>query len=269
MILDLNLSVENDRFNVFLPFNYQYCLSAVIYNIIKKADASFAEFLHDTGYGQKRFKLFTFSDINITFTSKGDRMLLLSKEASMRICFHLPQATVHFVKGLFLKETFTIGDQNSHVNFRINDVAHYIPTLSDPIDDLITVILEPISPLVVGEKNNDCSKYRYYSPYELNFVEWLVYSWIEKYKVVSLKEKDVLFELKKKIVIEPLFFGRPPCERTITIKSGTIAAQKLRGYTKFRLKVTAPPDMIELALSSGMGLKNSIGMGCMKLIKCL
>lgn len=40
-----------------LPINYQYPLSAAIYSVLKSADADYAAFLHNSGYG-KGFKLF-------------------------------------------------------------------------------------------------------------------------------------------------------------------------------------------------------------------
>ncbi len=58
------LTINAGARNPVLPFNYQYPLSAAIYEIIRTADAAFAEFLHNRGYGEgKSFKLFTFSDI--------------------------------------------------------------------------------------------------------------------------------------------------------------------------------------------------------------
>ncbi len=56
-----------------IPFNYQYPLSSAIYKIIQRADAGFAAFLHDTGYGEgyKSFKLFTFSDVRTPFVRRG------------------------------------------------------------------------------------------------------------------------------------------------------------------------------------------------------
>jgi CRISPR-associated endoribonuclease Cas6 len=72
-----------------LPFNYQYPLSAAIYKIIQSADAEFAAFLHNTGYGEgyKSFKLFTFSDIKTPFIKNGDRMQLQTGEAELIIAF--------------------------------------------------------------------------------------------------------------------------------------------------------------------------------------
>ncbi|MEJ7683839.1 MAG: CRISPR-associated endoribonuclease Cas6 [Segetibacter sp.] len=59
-------------------------------------------------------------------------------------------------------------------------------------------------------------------------------------------------------------FPYPPQSRLVTIKAGTNAETKIRGYTKFRLEVIAPDEMIELALGAGLGLYNAQGMGCVE-----
>ena len=265
MIFNLTLAVDKKNRHPLLPFNYQYALSVVIYNIICKADRSYATFLHDRGYGQKQFKFFTFSDISIPFAIKGDRMLLLAPIALLRICFHQPDAPQHFVNGLFIDRELVIQDGRSRIVFYIQQIENYIPQLHIGEDDLVTAIVEPMSPLVVGNKKpNDI--YRFYSPYELPFIEWLGYSWREKYKVFAGKDATDLDGIMKKMKIEVLFAQTPPAERRTTIKYGLPEAHKLRGYTNFRLKLTAPKEMIELALNSGLGLKNSMGMGCIQLI---
>ncbi|TKK66635.1 hypothetical protein FC093_16495 [Ilyomonas limi] len=67
-----------------LTFNYSYPLSAAIYKIIERADSQFAHFLHNEGYttGNKHFKLFTFSDIQMPFDnykSKSQEIMELNE----------------------------------------------------------------------------------------------------------------------------------------------------------------------------------------------
>ena len=89
-----------------IPVNYQYPLSAVIYRILSSADHSYATFLHDAGYQKKdslkSFKLFTFSDLRTPFQIDGDRFRLLTAQAELEVCFHLPQAAEKFIRGLFM-----------------------------------------------------------------------------------------------------------------------------------------------------------------------
>ncbi|MGI8636923.1 MAG: hypothetical protein ACR2KZ_16135, partial [Segetibacter sp.] len=88
----LKLTLQTLQRPALLPFNYQYPLSSAIYKIIQSADAVFAAFLHDKGYGEgnKNFKLFTFSDIKTPFVKSGDRMLLQTSEAELIVCFYIP-----------------------------------------------------------------------------------------------------------------------------------------------------------------------------------
>jgi len=102
-----------------LPINYQYPLSAVIYKIISKGDASYANFLHELGYG-KGFKLFTFSQLQVPFVIEGDRMQLKNTDANLQIAFHLPQAMESFVKGLFQSERIDITDKNRKQVLRLH-----------------------------------------------------------------------------------------------------------------------------------------------------
>lgn len=249
-----------------MPFNYQYPLSSAIHSIMRKSDAKFASFFHDVGYGPERYKLFTFSDISIPFTSKGDRMLLLGQSGILRICFHIPEAAENFIKGIFLNERISIGDKTSQVIFRVQEIENCLITLPPSAEDIITVVVQPISPLVVsGRRPEKSAPCEYYSPYQLPFIDRLIFSWIQKYKAISGETDTTIQILRDQIQAEILFFGNPPVERRITIKDGRDDAQKIRGYTRFGLKLTAPKKMINLALNSGLGIKNSIGMGCIRL----
>lgn len=249
-----------------MPFNYQYPLSAAIHAIMRKSDVEFASFFHNVGYGRERYKLFTFSDINIPFKTKGDRMLLLGQNGSFRICFHVPEAAQHFIKGAFLNEAIVIYDKSSEVRFRVQEIDNCLISLPSSPNDVVSVVVQPISPLVVSGRRADRSApSAYYSPYELPFVDRLNFSWIQKYKAIY-SASDVEIELlRQQIKTELIFFKNPPIERRITIKDGRDDAQKVRGYIRFGLKLTAPKQMIELALNSGLGIKNSVGMGCVHL----
>lgn len=40
--------------SIVIPVNYQYPLSSAIYSIISKGDATYADFLHENGYGKEK-----------------------------------------------------------------------------------------------------------------------------------------------------------------------------------------------------------------------
>jgi CRISPR-associated endoribonuclease Cas6 len=244
-----------------LPFNYQYPLSSAIYKIIQRADTAFASFLHNTGYGEghKSFKLFTFSDIRSPFIRNADRMQLVSGDAELIICFYLPLAAENFIRGLFMNQQLEIADRVSKTVFQVTGVER----LAFVKESKEQVILQPLSPLVVGRKN-ERGHYDYRSPQDADFAGCLYYNWMEKCAAVGLPVA-VGYE-EPEVNIDVLFFNHPPQQRLITIKGGTGAETKIRGYTKFRLAVSAPAEMLEVALGAGLGLHNAQGMGCVGII---
>jgi CRISPR-associated endoribonuclease Cas6 len=251
-----------------LTLNYQYPLSAAIYKIIQRADAAFSEMLHNTGYGQghKSFKLFTFSDLSTIYTIQGDRMLLKSDTASFIICFYIPQAAENFIKGLFAHQQLEIADSKSKVVFGVQQVESQADSVSSPATNTIKkALLSPLSPLVVGRKN-DRGHYDYRSPQDADFTDCLLYNWLEKYRAVYNAPDEVICQLQQQTNIQTIFYHNPPRERKPIIKAGTPEQTKLRGYNNFRLHVTAPSDMLELAMSAGLGLYNAQGMGCVGVV---
>ena len=158
-----------------IPFNYQYPLSAAIYKIIQSADAQFAEFLHNTGYGQrhKNFKLFTFSDIKTPFVKNGDRMRLQTGEGELIVCFYIPQAAENFIKGLFLDQKLEIADQKSKTTFIISQVESLPVTYNPAVEKQV---LQPLSPLILGKKNSR-GHYDYRSPEDEDFKDCLLHNW--------------------------------------------------------------------------------------------
>lgn len=266
MIFNISLSALGKKGQQLMPFNYQYPLSSVIHAIMHKSDVAFASFFHNVGYGRERYKLFTFSEISVPFTSKGDRMLLLGQNASLKVCFHIPEAAEHFIKGLFLSELLVIGDNNSQVSFRIRNIENSLPNLSGSPNDIVTVIVQLLSPLAVSYPRKEKSApSEYYSPYEKNFTDRMIFHWIQKYKSISSETESEIEKLTQQIKATLIFFTNPPRERTITIREGETTAQIIRGYTRFKMRLTAPKKMIDLALNSGLGVKNSVGMGCVQL----
>lgn len=261
MLLTLNTSDNNP----VLPVNYQYPLSAVIYKIIERADAQYAQFLHGQGYGaeHKRFKLFTFSDLKIPFTIRQDRLLLTGREAKLIICFHIPEAMENFVKGLFAHQQLEIADIKSRVQFTVSQVE-MLPVLNGMYsnDEEVTVQLQPLSPVVAGIKNSK-GHYDYLSPEDPAFKKAIVYNWKEKY--AALYGQAAAENVFSKLQIE-VTQAHNTRSRLITIKANTEQQTRIRGFTHFKLNVQAPKLAIELAMGAGLGLYNSQGMGCVGVV---
>jgi CRISPR-associated endoribonuclease Cas6 len=259
----LTLSTSNAQQQ--LPANYQYPLSAVIYRILQRADNEYADFLHNSGYKKeeslKSFKLFSFSDIKTPFRNIGDRLLLLTQNAELVVSFHLPKAAENFIKGIFSNQQIEIGDKKSRVIFFIDQVTSLPLSLTD--SEVQEVMLNPISPLVAGIKN-DKGEYSFLSPEHPEFIRLLLYNWKEKYATVyGTQEAGNVFAYTK---MEVIFYANPPKSRLITIKAYSPAETKIRGFINFRLKVHAGKEALELLLNAGAGVYNSLGMGCMEIV---
>jgi CRISPR-associated endoribonuclease Cas6 len=264
--LRFKLTLACNKFPVSLPVNYQYPLSSAIYHIIQSADAEFASFLHDTGYGQgfKSFKLFTFSDIITPFKMRGDRMQLLTNKAEVIICFYLPDAAENFIKGLFMNQQIEIGDKISRVSFHVEQIESIAEEINFKKDK--EILLQPLSPLVAGIKNEK-GNYTYLDPCDSRFAERLMHNWLQKYKAIYAASDDMLDRLKEETSLNILFFPNPPQSRLITIKAGSTEETKIRGFKKFRLEVMASKELLEIALGAGLGLYNAQGMGCVEMVR--
>lgn len=261
----LRLTLATNEFNPVLPVNYQYPFSAAIYKIIQRADATYSAFLHNSGYGEnhKRFKLFTFSDLNVPFQIVNDRLLLKRDNAKLVVCFHLPQAAENFIKGLFMHQQLEIADVKSKATFIVQQIeAVSNELINDRLinDQLMNISVQPLSPIVTGRKN-DKGYYDYRSPSDADFTDCLLHNWTEKYKTVNNVDENCLQQIKEQTKIKVHLFSRQPQQRLITFKQGTAEETRIRGYMKFRLQLTASKEMVKLALNAGLGLYNSMGCG--------
>ena len=242
-----------------LPINYQYPLSAAIYRILNTADSEYAQFLHESGYG-KGFKLFCFSDVKGKFKAAGDRLQLLAQPVSFEISFHLPQASQHFIKGLFMSQQIEVADRKSKAVFLVQSVE----ALPDPFagkrdNGIFEMQFQTASACVAGIKNEK-GNYDFLQPEDVRFTQSLLHNWKEKIKSVypDVDTHTII------LLLEMIYYQHPPKSRLITIKAGTSAETKIRGFTNFGLKVTAEKRFVELLYNSGAGLYNALGMGMVR-----
>jgi CRISPR-associated endoribonuclease Cas6 len=246
-----------------IPVNYQYPLASAIYRILQKADAGYAAFLHEKGYG-KGFKLFTFSDIRCPFKINGDRLLLLSNKVEMIVCFHLPKTAETFIKGLFMSQQLDIADKKSKTSFTVTQVESVALALDAfNKNDVVELLLKPLSPVVCGLKNEK-GNYNFLSPSDDSYEEMIFQNWEEKSKAVF--EKEEAGRIMESSLIQILFYKNPPKSRLITIKADTDAETKIRGFNNFEIRIKGKKEAVKLLLDSGPGLYNAMGMGCVDIV---
>lgn len=249
--------------NSIIPINYQYPLSAAIYKILQKADEKYAEFLHMEGYRQtdswKGFKLFTFSDVSCPFRVQGDRLYLQDDVLTFQVSFHLPEASQHFIKGLFQSQEIDIADKKSKASFKIVTVE----ALANPMQSYNTekeksMVFKPLSSCVAGVKNAK-GNYDFLSPSDVRFPLAVAHNWLEKLKTLGFDASDEDINIAVKLL------DKEPKSRLIWIKAFTEAQTKIRGFMNFEMELTGKVKYIEVLYNSGAGLYNAQGMGMLEI----
>ncbi|MCK9450363.1 MAG: CRISPR-associated endoribonuclease Cas6 [Bacteroidales bacterium] len=254
-----------DAPNCLLPVNYQYPLSAWIYKTIHEGDHAFARFLHETGFkiGGAAYKFFTFSRLLFPhhgFVMQGDRMKLLTDRAELVVSFLAPEAMQHFVSGLFSLQHFRIGDKKSAVSFRVEKVeALPLPLFKS------TMMYRTLSPLLVSYKTEDQRNAHYFDPHEseynsifLNNLRQKAASAIGHGLIQNFAPGDGKLSFKPS--------DSKPKSNLLIIKADTPAETRIRGFM-YSFELTAPPLLHKIGFLGGFGEKNSLGLGCVSIIK--
>lgn len=241
-----------------LPVNYQYELSAWIYKVLQNADAEYSAFLHKHGYtsGRKSFKLFCFSQLNVPRRSiEGDRLHIGSREISFIIGFYLDRAAEEFVRGLFQEQQFSLGDRVSRARLAVQTVEMLPLQLPD---GAAPVRIRMLSPLVVARKRDGDLPDEYLHPDDPDFGRLLLLNLLDKYVAATGTAAPSWWDATR-FGIRPV--GQAPKSKLITIKSGTAAQTKVKGWV-FDFELDAPRELVELGLLAGFGKENAQGFGC-------
>ncbi|EHQ30576.1 CRISPR-associated endoribonuclease Cas6 [Mucilaginibacter paludis] len=243
-----------------VPFNYQYALAAVIFKKVAAADEQYANFLHQQGYAlnnySKHFKFFTFSNLEGRFTPQQNALLLQGNQTGFVLCCHMPEFAAHLITGVFTDQLISIGGSGAVGRFRVEQIVS-LPAAFKDDDEIHTMQFKPLSPLVVGRTNakgND----DYLSPEDEDFIPLLHINLADKLAVAYNDSYSGRIGIKVKH--EP---GKLK-SRLVTIKEGTAAETKVRGFFGFALEMTAPGRVINFVLDVGLGGMNSMGFGCVE-----
>lgn len=250
MRFKITARVEKTVYGNKLPINYSYPLTSWIYHVLAKADSAYAEWLHENAFkdGNKVFKFFTFSNLNIPkLKLDKDRLLIFSDTVSFYLSFLPEKSTETFIKGLFQDQQFTLGDKYSKVQFGIQQIELM------PFPDLAKVeTFKTLSPVVVSVKEKN-GKVTYLGPEREEYSACLFKNLKEKYKTYYGRE----FSGSEEFAFELLSPAKP---RLITIKAGTPNETKVKGYNYiFNLK--ADEELVRLAYEAGLAEKGSQGFG--------
>ena len=251
----INLRLNKSALGNLIPISYQYELSAWIYNVIAKSNTLYATWLHDNGFSDsnKRFKMFTFSNIFPQEKAIGDRLIIRYDISYIFLSFLPEKSTEEFIKGIFSENEFTLGDKKSRVQFRVEGIeALPSPTVFD-LNNCEHLTLSPICVSIKGENGS----IEYVSPEKEGYGRMLINNLKEKYLAFYGKpfEGDDNFEFE---------LLSPAKSRLITIKANTPEITRVKGFN-YRFRLKADDELIRLMYEAGLGEKNSMGFGMVEI----
>jgi CRISPR-associated endoribonuclease Cas6 len=241
-----------------IPASYAYELHSALLKILNKADEQYADFIHNTGHqvpdSKKSFKLFCYSQLFIyPFHIEKGRITIRGNEVSLLLSFYVDKTAETFIMGLFKDQHFRLGNRDCQTAFQIENVEVIaLPTFAE------TMTYKLHSPVFVSKKNPDGATDTYLSPKDADYVDFLKKSLLDKYlsvhSALPTEWQHTPFEIE-------ILGGEQAKEKLITLKAGKDAETSVKGYQNFQIRITAPAELLELALLSGLGSKNSMGFG--------
>lgn len=232
-----------DKKDILIKYNYNYLLSAAIYS--KFVDMDFFKNIHES----KSFKFFNFSKLyirNMKKTNKG----LIAKEGKVKFVLSSPNKYFisNIVNGCIENPEFIIG-KNTFLIKKIKPIK--MPTLNSK------TYVNTLSPIITRtrERVNGKLKIRDLAPSN-HFFRNLEKNLIRKYKIYNKIENT---DLKIKISSEMRFVKQ---KRILIEKNNT------KMYNRCYLMdliLEGDLELIKFAYEVGIGEKNSMGFGMIKI----
>ena len=250
----IKLTLRQAKPDQYIPINYQYAVSSFIYHTIETSSKEYSEWLHEKGYvsGNKKFKLFTFSMLNIPKRNiESNKIRILSDEIELTVSMISDKAIEHFIVGMFENQKMRIFDTENNAEFLIKTVE----MIPEP-DFSGKVNFKTISPIVLTKRAIYKGKESAYfmSPEDEDYGSYFINSITEKYKAYNGEEisgkKIRNFELKG------------DCRsKMIRLKENEEDYTDVRGYV-FRFSMEGDRELIKFGYEAGFGKQCSMGFGC-------
>jgi len=259
-----------------LPINYQYEISAWIYKVIEQSDQEFSWLLHEQGYalGRKKFKLFTFSPLDIRpfrIHKKHQRIEILGEQVDLTVSFLIDRAAEEFVKGLFMHQQLGLGDKLSRVDFEVSQVENLPPPLfesNSALGESQTVRYRALSPICIAVKQADSPHPKYLHPQDEGYKGFFVKHLKTKLSA-SQKKATTPGDFKTGLDTTDInlkILSTKPRSRLVKLKANTAEETLVRGWL-FEFELTAPVAVHELGYYAGFGEKNSMGFGMVEVLE--
>lgn len=245
----LKLQLQTQKGNI-LPFNYEYAISAWIYQTLSKADTTFATWLHDKGYSlednHRKFKLFTYSKIipNQPYRIIKRRGIMLQDgQAHLTLSFLIDKTMQDFVIGIFEAQSLNIRIKTGRIDFKIVNVEILPTPQFQPV-----MQFRATTPVFMSKRVESIRQPVYISPADdKNYKTFLINNLIGKAEALG---KDIPTTLTDFRVLNE------PKSKLLNIDKTNIKA------FEFDFIIAAPVELIRIGYFAGFGGKNSsLGLG--------
>lgn len=224
-----------------LPRQYNSILQAAILSWLN--DKKYSTFLHDKGYesNKRKFKMYTFSKIYGAYTyDDRNKKLIFEDEFQIYLSFYTDEAHKLILSNFEEQRPIIFGN-----------IEYRLVSCEMAVEDYQNCIVDTLSPITIHstfELPNGKKKTYYYSPSEKDFSDMIRDNLIRKYVAI---------------------YGEEPEDRSFRIKP-LKCKERVMYYNRFiikawdgRFQLEGSPQLIKMALLSGMGARNGIGFGCL------
>ena len=232
-----------------LPINYNPLLVGVIYHFLAESDAEYADFLHNTGYtaGEKRFKLFTFSQLLAKQRRIRGSDIYFGSQLTWFVSSPVEKFLSHFADTLLTKGRLSLGNHW----LQIKDVS--IPRIPRFQPQMRLRCLSPIVMSTVRQREGKQTTH-YCLPDDPALSELIRQNLMRKHEAIygCLPSEDALtFRFD---------------ENYIDRRKGRVT--RLVDYKGIKIRGVMAPfyvagslALIQTGYDCGFGVKNSIGFG--------
>jgi CRISPR-associated endoribonuclease Cas6 len=250
--------------NTKLTANYNYPLSAAIYNLLRLGSQEFSTFLHDRGYklNGKTYKLFCFALQLGEYSYEKDTIKLLSPQHKLIICSPVIDEFINnFVIGTFEQQKIEIVGNNVKTVFNI-ELVESIPEIK--IEKINKLKL--LSPIVISTKKlykGKLTPYYYRYTDDISEISRIINkNLINKYELItgiSGINKEISFSWEEEYIKRADKLNKR-LTRKQTIKAGDSSQTDIIGNL-LPFNISGDKDLIKTGLDAGFGEKNSLGFG--------
>jgi CRISPR-associated endoribonuclease Cas6 len=241
----VRLSIALQGKEIFIPFNYNTLIHAMILDKLNFADAEFASELHDSS----SFKYFTFSEITAeSLRADAERGGLEVKSPSVNVLVSSPRERFlsAFMSGLACQPNARIGDNLLSVSS-----VQVLPPAGFSSRQAVFRTLSPISASTMRERDGKLVSWDLL-PDEAQFSENIKKNLIRKYVG---------------------FCGKPPADESLELRLlRPFRTRRIRIKNEFHVasrmvfEARGSPELLSFAYECGFGERNSMGFGMVEVV---